>query len=98
MVYENKEEALLDNDGAMTALEIVEALRNSHGYDLHPTNLGQDAVTLKSEFVEYKPLNQQGKPGKLYLKSSIPEIINSLIKKAKRRESFDRPRPQPLKC
>lgn len=88
MVYESREEAEIANDGAKTAQEIVEMLHASHGYKLHPTNVGQSAVKLKSRYVEYKPLNQQGKASKLYLASSIPDIVEMLVKLAKRRESF----------
>lgn len=88
MIYESKEEAAIANDGAKTALEIVEMLEASHGYKLHPTNAGQAAVKLKSGYVEYKPFNQQGKASKMYLASGIPSIIEILVKLAKRRESF----------
>lgn len=88
MIYESKEEAAIANDGAKTALEIVEMLEASHGYRLHPTNAGQSAVKLKSKYVAYKPFNQQGKAGKMYLAYSIPDIIEMLVKLAKRRESY----------
>jgi hypothetical protein len=88
MIYDSKEDAIRENSGAMTALEIVTKLKESHGYVMHPTNVGQDAIKLKAEYVEYKPLNQQGRPSKLYLESGIAPITESLIKKAKRRQSF----------
>lgn len=87
-IYESKEDAVNVHSGAKTASEIVADLKSLHGYVMHPTNVGQDAVRLKSPFVEYKPLNQQGKPSKLYLNEGIDAINESLIAKAKRRQSF----------
>lgn len=88
MIYDSKEEALIENPGALSAAEIVEVLKDRHGYILHATNAGQDAAHLKAKFVEHYPLNQQSKPSKLYLATSVESIIDSLITKAKRRESF----------
>lgn len=88
MVYESIEEALSNNPGAMSASEIVNLLKEKHGYILHPTNVGQDAVVLKAPFVKHKPFNQQGKPSKIYLVAGIELIIDSLIRKCKKREAY----------
>ena len=88
MLYESKEEAKYANPGSKTASEIVDELTSSFGYVMHPTNAGQDAAKLNSPYVEFKPLNQQGKPNKLYLKEGIRATKDSLIKKAKRRQAF----------
>ncbi len=88
MIYESKECAVKENPGALSATEIVDIVKQRSGYILHPTNAGQDAARLKAQYVEHHPLNQQGKPSKLYLASWVELIIDSLNKKARRRESF----------
>lgn len=88
MIFESKDDALVAYPDGKTAMEIVATLKDVHGYVLHATNVGQEAVKLNSPYVEFKPLNQQGKPSKLYLSEGFEKINRALIKKAERRKAF----------